>query len=114
MLPEVLESAAEFGAAQSDDGIGAADHPLHARPLEPGSNGDFAGKIALAMFQIHGAPSPITTIRVASVKRRREAPRRTLDRSRAGDRTLVANGYGIGVTRLGAQQITPAGEITEP
>lgn len=42
MLPEILESAAEFGAAQSDDGIGSAERPVHASALEPGSNGDFA------------------------------------------------------------------------
>jgi hypothetical protein len=41
-LPEVLKTSAEFRAAESDDGIGAVDSPVHARPFEASADHHFA------------------------------------------------------------------------
>src|ERR1035437_8584861 len=41
-LPEVLKASAEFRAAQGDDGVCAIDGPMHASPLEAGSDYHFA------------------------------------------------------------------------
>src|SRR6266571_6923810 len=41
-LPEFLIASAEFRAAQGDDGIGALDGPVNARPFEPGPDHHFA------------------------------------------------------------------------
>src|SRR5207249_9327487 len=41
-LPEVLESSAELGAAQGDDGVCATHGPVHTSSLEPGADRHFA------------------------------------------------------------------------
>ena len=41
-FPEILKPSAEFGAAQGDDCVGAGDTPVHAGPLESGSDRYFA------------------------------------------------------------------------
>src|SRR5437588_12418390 len=44
-FPESLEASAELAAAQGDDGVGALDGPVHACPLEPRPNYDFATRL---------------------------------------------------------------------
>src|SRR5580658_2517816 len=44
-LPEVLESSTELRAAESDDGVGTANRPVHAGALEASSNGNFASRL---------------------------------------------------------------------
>src|SRR5205807_9951773 len=41
----MLEASAEIAAAQGDDGVGALDGPVHACPLEPRPNYDFATRL---------------------------------------------------------------------
>jgi hypothetical protein len=44
-LPKILEASAEGAAAQSDDSVGTADRPMHARPFESGSDYNFAPRL---------------------------------------------------------------------
>src|SRR5712691_6343384 len=41
-FPKVLKTSTQFAAAQSDDGVGTANGPMHPGPFEPGSDGHFA------------------------------------------------------------------------
>lgn len=41
-LPELLLAAAEFAAAQGDNGVGALNRPTHAGLLEPGADDGLA------------------------------------------------------------------------
>src|ERR1700736_473716 len=61
-FPEILKASAEFGAAEGDDGVGAGSGPVHAGPLEPGSNHYFASG-----FQDAGgsAQTPCVKLRVS-------------------------------------------------
>ena len=42
MLPVVTEALAEPAATQRDDGVAAADRPVHTGSLEPGTDGQLA------------------------------------------------------------------------
>ena len=41
-FPEVLKATTKLGTAESDDGVGAANGPMHASAFEPGANGHLA------------------------------------------------------------------------
>src|SRR5512139_151487 len=44
-LPEILKTSTESRAAESDDGVGAVDSPMHARALETGADSDLAPRL---------------------------------------------------------------------